>query len=330
MARADYVTIIEALYAVEAPEREWLLGVVRSTAAGMGLRHRGAYAITYDASDIHDFRLGSFAATDQVDPALVRHLEVDFPAVYRAEPALVEAVMRRVPFGPSRTLPQLRNLEGVHALLARFGVHEILGVNGVNVDGRGAHVGLLMSGPSRVDPDTLARVSSHLAAAARLRLRLDGAPPMDRADAVLDPNGKVAYATRGAKLREARDALGGAARRLERIRGPLRRRDPEKAARQWRALIEGHWSLIDHFDSDGRRFLLAQANAPALAPLAVLSERERQVVALVAIGHANKLIAYELGIAVSTVGVLLGRAARKLGARTRREVAAAYRAATTE
>lgn len=35
-------------------------------------------------------------------------------------------------------------------------------------------------------------------------------------------------------------------------------------------------------------------------------------------GHSNKLIAYELGIAASTVGVLLGRAASRLGVRTRK------------
>jgi DNA-binding NarL/FixJ family response regulator len=52
-----------------------------------------------------------------------------------------------------------------------------------------------------------------------------------------------------------------------------------------------------------------------------LTARERQVAALAALGHANKVIAFELGIAQSTVAVLLSRAAHKLGAPTRAELA---------
>lgn len=51
-----------------------------------------------------------------------------------------------------------------------------------------------------------------------------------------------------------------------------------------------------------------------------LSIRERQILASAARGWSNKEIAHELGIAHSTVRVLLGRAARKLGARTRDEL----------
>jgi DNA-binding NarL/FixJ family response regulator len=50
-----------------------------------------------------------------------------------------------------------------------------------------------------------------------------------------------------------------------------------------------------------------------------LSEREREVLAMAAMGHHNKLIAYELGLAHSTVRVLLHRAAAKLGAACRRD-----------
>lgn len=72
----------------------------------------------------------------------------------------------------------------------------------------------------------------------------------------------------------------------------------------------------------------ARRNDPATAPLALLSQRERQVAALVAMGHANKVIGYELGIATSTVGVLVGRALARLGLHSRKEVGAAYLAQT--
>jgi DNA-binding CsgD family transcriptional regulator len=42
------------------------------------------------------------------------------------------------------------------------------------------------------------------------------------------------------------------------------------------------------------------------------------------LGHHNKLIAYELGIADSTVRVLITRAARKLGVRGREDLLRAF------
>lgn len=56
-----------------------------------------------------------------------------------------------------------------------------------------------------------------------------------------------------------------------------------------------------------------------------LSPRERQVVSLASLGHANKVIASELGLAVSTVSVYLVKAARKLGVRGRVAVITVYR-----
>jgi DNA-binding NarL/FixJ family response regulator len=48
-----------------------------------------------------------------------------------------------------------------------------------------------------------------------------------------------------------------------------------------------------------------------------LSERERQAATLAALGHGNKHIAYDLGIAMSSVSKYLERAATKLGASSR-------------
>jgi len=59
-----------------------------------------------------------------------------------------------------------------------------------------------------------------------------------------------------------------------------------------------------------------------------LTERELQVVTLAAEGQHNKLIAYRLGIAHSTVRVLMARAARKLDAHSREELLRRYAADT--
>jgi len=59
--------------------------------------------------------------------------------------------------------------------------------------------------------------------------------------------------------------------------------------------------------------------------VAPLSRREREAVSRAALGETNKVIAFELGVSASTVGVLLHRAARKLGVRTRAELLERFR-----
>jgi DNA-binding CsgD family transcriptional regulator len=51
-----------------------------------------------------------------------------------------------------------------------------------------------------------------------------------------------------------------------------------------------------------------------------LSERKRQALGFAALSHSNKRIGYELGLRASTVAGHLGRAARKLGAKSRVEL----------
>jgi DNA-binding CsgD family transcriptional regulator len=77
------------------------------------------------------------------------------------------------------------------------------------------------------------------------------------------------------------------------------------------------WTLIDHFESDGRRWVLAVDNRPECPGIEHLSERECDVLRLALLGQHNKAIAYDLGLAHSTVRVLLARAAAKVGATSR-------------
>ena len=84
------------------------------------------------------------------------------------------------------------------------------------------------------------------------------------------------------------------------------------------------WSLVDHFDKDGRRYLVARKNDPFVQG-SKLTLRERQVLGFACLGHSNKLIAYELGLATATVGVLLSTAMRKLEIPTRVELIRRFR-----
>jgi DNA-binding CsgD family transcriptional regulator len=48
--------------------------------------------------------------------------------------------------------------------------------------------------------------------------------------------------------------------------------------------------------------------------------RERQIAGWASLGHSNKLIAYELGLPLSTIATHLRRAVRKLGLRKTAEL----------
>jgi DNA-binding NarL/FixJ family response regulator len=100
---------------------------------------------------------------------------------------------------------------------------------------------------------------------------------------------------------------------MDRARAKTDRTSPDEITEHWRALVGGRWSLLDEFDSDGRRFIVARRNDLAASD-PNLSERERQVAAYLAAGLSNKEIAYQLGLSVSTVGTHARRIARKLGA----------------
>ncbi|MGH7437986.1 MAG: response regulator transcription factor [Polyangiaceae bacterium] len=329
MVRFDPLALVEAAYALELPEAEWLAGMAESARTMTGQRNLGAYALVYDASDVARCTFGPLAPAGIDDRDLYRLLSEDIPRAYRDDPASVEAVFRRIPYGPSRRLPLTGTARAARETLVRLGARDILGLNGINVDGRGVHLGVVFPRPvsDSIDPDTLARLSLHLAASYRLRSRLGQASALDRAEAILRPDGHIEHATGPARLRDARESLVAAAVRIDRLKS-ARKREPDRALARWRALVDARWSLVDHFEGDGRRFVLAQRNDPAIGPFALLTTRERQVVALAALGYANKLIGYELGISVSTAGVLLSRAAKKLGAPSRAALIQAYEART--
>jgi DNA-binding CsgD family transcriptional regulator len=98
-------------------------------------------------------------------------------------------------------------------------------------------------------------------------------------------------------------------------------RDPVEVS-LWLGLVTGKWSIVDQFDTDGRRYLVVRRRDPAASPLdRALTLRERQVASFAGQGHSSKLIAYELGLAESTIAAHLKCAAKKLGCRSRVDLA---------
>jgi DNA-binding CsgD family transcriptional regulator len=169
-------------------------------------------------------------------------------------------------------------------------------------------------------------VAAHVEAGHRLReaiaatlSELDAASPLPhRAEAILDPRDfRVADALGPAQRATARRRLREAAVAVDRARGKMRKTAPQEALQGWKALVRGRWSVVDWFDADGRRFVLAIPNPPEITDPRGLTERESQVAWMAAAGMTNKLIAYRLGLSISRISLVLRSAMRKLGVQTR-------------
>ncbi len=97
-------------------------------------------------------------------------------------------------------------------------------------------------------------------------------------------------------------------------RAGARGRDGDEARAMRRALIAGRWTLVETFEEDGKRFLIARRNrsTPTSTPMVGLSVRETQVAVFTAMGRSLKTIGYELGLSDSCVATYLRRALAKL------------------
>jgi DNA-binding CsgD family transcriptional regulator len=205
------------------------------------------------------------------------------------------------------------------------GVHDFVGVLSRDPSGHVIFLAAPMPDlrrPTRPEVATWSRIAAHIGAGARLRRVFPGRPNgdvSDGADAVLSPSGSVTHAEVGAQSVNAREALRRAAKAMDRARSKARSNEDE-ALDLWQGLVAGRWSLVDRFDTDGRRFLIARKNDPDVTDPRALTIRERQVLAYAAMGHPLKLISYSLGLASSTVSTARQTAMRKLGLRSHADV----------
>lgn len=176
---------------------------------------------------------------------------------------------------------------------------------------------------------TLSQLATHIAAAYRLRRQRATADALALSEAIIDQRQRVVHAEGEARSHWALGAIRDAAVAVARARpapGERAPSHPDAAIEAWHSLVAGRWTVLDHFDRDGRRYFIARPNAPETGPEPRLTERERQVLGALVLGHSNKLIAYELGLHPSTVSNHLASAAAKLGASSRVELVRRARA----
>ena len=320
--------IVEAAYQVEKPDKQWLEGL----------------AVVARPHLDEGFGLAAFEyyKPEGALPEIVQHFHLGIPekleAIYHTVFHTMDPEIRLRPFrlGPCISGSQLMGMRAadfkeqphMKRFVQNFGMYDSIWITAAEPTGYGIgfHAGRGKIGwatPTQVE--RWGRIGAHLSSAVRLRRLLSTVvaskkPP----EAILDPTGKVHDASGPASTSAARELLRRAVVSLEQSRGPLRSTNPDKSLAMRKALVGGRWSLIDQVDLDNRRYIVARENEPVAPGPESLTPREKQILGYAKLGHHNKLIAYELGIADSTVRVLLARAAGKIGVRTRDELVARY------
>jgi DNA-binding CsgD family transcriptional regulator len=144
-------------------------------------------------------------------------------------------------------------------------------------------------------------------------------------DALATPVGRALRAVVPAPGPSVRDAPKGASHSSEFARAHREGAANDVPRVDRRSSASEGWTVVDTYERDGKRYVIAQRSEVRLRAPRTLSKRERQALGIAVLGDTNKVIAYEMGISASTVGVLLYRAARKLGSRTRAELLARFR-----
>jgi DNA-binding CsgD family transcriptional regulator len=310
------VPLVETIYGVDLPAASWLESIRRAAERSF-TGHVGVQSYIFRISCEGRFELEGIAS----DPALeaVFHRAHDL-----AGPEVIKKIYLRKPLVSLRRAVVGSEHDSGYQEVIGSGIGNIVLALGVDPGGLGCALVFAQRSPatlSRPARQILERVSAHLSSARRLRTSTSGDESSGcRDDAIVTAHRGVLHAERDARHPDARRALREAARRVDLARSRHRQIGVEEALALWRSLVEGRWSLVERFDSDGRRLFVARRNDPTARRTRALGENERKVVALLAVGHSIKLCAYELGFAQSTASDLAHCAMRKLGVSSRAEL----------
>lgn len=121
---------------------------------------------------------------------------------------------------------------------------------------------------------------------------------------------------------QGRGSLGEVALAVDRG-GARERRGAERCSDSaWRDLVAGRLRIVERFERDGRRFVIARYGNGERSRGVLLTDREIAVVERRVRGAPLKDIAAALGVSISTVAKALTRALDKLGLENQAELIA--------
>jgi len=315
------IDIVEAAYRLEGTETEWLAAVLFQARPDVDTGC-GVYGFTGNEA------VPNFAAS----PVFVQHdLDPGFGArlaeLNRKAPRAVDELVRTrlvTCGGLEQTLgPDSPIVRSFRNVMKATGVKD--GFSLFAQDAEGGSVTL--SAPSRSVVNLAPRVRGiwrrvglHVASSLRLRRRL--AEQGTVRVALLDPSGKMQDASNAiAQDPTAQAVLGRAVAAMEQARSHAVRSSPEHALALWQGLVAGEWSLVEHWESGGRRYLAAYRNRPEVRDPRALTPTECATLKYLALGATNKEIAFALGLPAGTVSSSVTKVMKKLRVKRRVDLA---------
>lgn len=318
-----FLSLIEEAYRLDTDDRQWLAALAERAAAVVPTS-TGAMAYEFDASDpAAGVNIPGYAPCSVPDSFVSSTLRLnrrtttaDAARFYRRGIVCgtVSEILRRSG-GSIRTNATYADSVASNGYADSFGLTASSPIK----------CGLVINAPleREMTLNPRARLAwrqagVHLQAAYRLRASLRDSRRAP--EAVVDAERGVLHCDGEAKQPSMRERLHRAARAVDAARVRQPSREAHEALRMWDGLVSGRWTLVESFESDGRRFFLAYPNDVEIGSPRALSGRERAVVGYVVQGDSNKWVAYQLGVSAATVARHLQAALRKLGLSHRHEL----------
>ena len=327
---ASVLDVVELAYCVDLPDSIWRGQLLRSVQELVRC-DLGGFICSWERSSS-----GGVSVRSPILAGIAeKHADQIFAGMANAPSAWIQGVMRSVPSLGRCVLTSEIDPHGHLAYRAAF--REYGCTDGVNLiardlDDRGFLVSVAVKTRASFTHKLrgeLTKAFTHVLAALRLRARLSARRTNSIEDssgdpaAIFAPEGRLMHAHGAAKMASARLALARAVQTIERARaGGFGR--PEEALSRWRGLVSARWSLVDTFERDGTRYVVARENRPDAAGPVGLTSTESLVVAYAARGLTTKETAYALGLSDSTIRVLMMRAVRRSGLKNRRALLDAW------
>ncbi len=310
----DPIAVLEAGYSRWGDRGLWLSGVAEALRPALD---RGMGAIAYRIP------CGRFEPADLVllDDAAREFGRLRYLERLRAAsttPGVLERYVRQKPLGLVLTRESLGDLVP----------HERPRVDSLGLlvpDGEGNTWVFAFESPrvervSATERRLWARIALHLGASVRL-MSQGGSLSDPEVEAIMEEDGALVHVS--SDLTAAfRERLREGVRRIVQARSRKGRSRREAALTIWGGLLLGRLTVVDHFDTDGRRYIVARRNEPRPPCFGTLGRREGQVAFYCAAGFSTKEIAYALGLSASTVRSHVASVLRKLGLSSRVELVA--------
>ena len=325
--KADWITLVEAGYCLDGDDQQWIDKVfdcAKSLLDPGGIPDAWIYSVTPAT-----FTLGVGRGSPETNAVREK--------VHEAIPSPAIDVLYRngwvVATGSEHISPLVPNQLGFDRTITNIIGHDASDVWGVKCSS-GAGSGVIFAvalgecrNSTAQERKLWSQVAAHLGAGLRLRklaqeLSLDAS----LVEAVFDPRAYLHDARGPAVDTKARDTLRQAVRGIERSRTTTGDDNPDAALDNWQGLVNGRWSLVDYFDTDGKRFIIAIKNDPAHPDPRGLTQGERQMAEYIGAGYATKEIAYALGVSNAAVNNAVARIQDKLCLSSRAEVASFFAA----